>query len=330
MTAVREAADADPAVVARVTSDLAALHAELGLVRRGVTYRHWVPRGARRQRRRLFVASVAGHRPVCVAKVPLDPADEKVEEEWAVLRSLPAGGPARTRPIARLARGWVMEWAPDHDLPDAVAALTDPAGLDPLLARCVELMLRLHTAAGAWQPPPARRASPLEIAHGFLGADLERAGPAALAALAGARTGPTHGDLGPWNIRCATGRDTLTLIDWEDYQPAGIQAIDLLNTVFTCALLIFPEYPRRGFEWLGEQVFHVAGPFRSVVANALRRYARGTGQSAVALAELLPVACLWLDRRIRNQGRDTSGMFYLPLMDHFLRTAPHWIGELDE
>lgn len=314
----------DGAVIEAAQADLAKTHAERGSRGGRLAFRQWIPNGARKTRRRLFVASVLDGEPIYVAKVPLDPADRMVERELGIMRMLPVGGPRRPLPVAALGRGMVMSWVPERDLPEAIAAAGGTAGLERIMCGCVDLMVDLHRLGT--EPTVA----PEAVAREFLGADLDLAGEAALDALSRARVGPAHGDLGPWNVRENPATGALALIDWEDYLPAGIQVIDLLNLVFTCALVVFPEYPERGFGWLGEQIFDPAGPFRGAVRTALRRYARRTGQPAADLARLLPVSSLWLIRRIENQGRSAADMFYRPLMDHYLAIAPTWIGDFDD
>ncbi len=325
MRTVDARASADPALVAEVEDVLRRQYAADGVPASALRFGSWTPDSARKQRRRLFLSCGTATGTAYVAKIPLDPADEMVAKEYEVLRSPAPEGVARPTLVRGLERGFVMSWVPDRDFPDAFTANPRAAGPRALLERAVDLMLPLHTA------PAAAAGDATRIAEAYIGDGLEQAGPAALEALTRTWIGPAHGDLGPWNIRWDSSDGRLSLIDWEDYHAPGITAIDLLNTVLTSALVMFPEYRERGFDWLGDQMFAVEdGPFRPAMRAALRRYARHTGQSAADLARLLPVACLWLHRRIEKQGRPAGHLFYLPLAGYFRRAEPHWIGALDD
>ncbi|MBS2548573.1 phosphotransferase [Catenulispora sp. NL8] len=284
----------------------------------------WIPDSARRQRQRLFVSCLASDGAALVAKVPLDAADTMVDREREILRGPAPAGVRRPTLVHDLERGFVMTWVPDRDFPEALTAVESADDLRKLLEQAVDAMLPLHTGGAAGLGDGRA------VAHGYLGDLIETAGDAALEALTPTWIGPMHGDLGPWNIRWNSADGRLSLIDWEDYQQTGLPVVDLLNTVLTSALLIYPDYRTRGHDWLGEQILHSDGPFRSAARSALRRYAHATGQSAVSAARLLPIACLWLHRRVEKQGRLTGHLFYLPLMRAFQRAEPRWIGELDD
>lgn len=286
--------------------------------------RWWVPDSARKHRRRLFVAGRPSAGAEIVAKIPLDPTDPMVARERDVLRDLAPTTVPRTALVRSLERGFVMTFLPGRDFSDVLDAADSPDTLRRLLSQAVDMMLPLHAADSAGP------SNGTQVASAYVGEQLEQAGPAALDALTRTRTGPVHGDLGPWNIRWNPDREDLALIDWEDYQQVGIPAVDLLNTVLTSALLVFPEYRQRGFDWLNIQMLATDGPYRAAVRAALRRYARATGQSATDLARLLPVSCLWLHRRVEKQRRPTDHLFYLPLMRGFLAAEPRWIGALDD
>ncbi|MDI5961385.1 phosphotransferase family protein [Streptantibioticus silvisoli] len=313
-----------PQLMDRVQDTLGRLCVLDGIPEDEVRFRSWVPNSARKQRRRLFVSGGARDRPVYVAKIPLDPLDTMVVKERGILRAPAPAGVARPGVACEFDRGFVMDWVPDRDFPHAFGeGGTDRARV--LLEQAVDLMLPLHTGDPAAGPGDAT-----PIARAYLGDLLEQAGPAALDALSHTWIGPSHGDLGPWNIRWDASDGRLALIDWEDYHDSGITTIDLLNTVLTSALVVFPDYQQRGFGWLGEQMFGLDGPFRTAMRAALRRYAGATGQSAAALARLVPVCCLWLHRRIEKQGRPADHLFYRPLTEYFLRAEPDWIGALDD
>jgi len=133
-------------------------------------------------------------------------------------------------------------------------------------------------------------------------------------ALGAVRIGPTHGDLGPWNLRHDPATDEIALLDWEDYRDEGIQAVDVLNAVFTSLLVLRPEWRERGFGWLFAEAFERDPDLREFIAAGLRRYADETDQEVRALVRLLPVFCVSMIRRIEAQGRSADGMYYGPLL----------------
>jgi len=308
----------------QVRAALADLCARDGIAEEALEFRAWIPDSARKKRRRLFVSGGTGQHPLYVAKMPLDPQDTMVVKERGILGAPAPEGMTRPVLVSSLGDGFVMDWVPEQDFPQAFGN-GGPDRPRTLLEQAVDLMLPLHTGPGA-----AGTADATPLAKEYLGNLLDHAGPAALDELTRTWTGPSHGDLGPWNIRWDPADGRLSLIDWEDYHDEGITAIDLLNTMLTSALVMFPQYRERGFSWLGDQMFVLDGPYRAAARSALRRYASGTGQSAAGVARLIPICCLWLHRRIEKQGRRADHLFYRPLAEYFLREEPWWIGALDD
>ncbi|MEV0129724.1 phosphotransferase [Dactylosporangium sp. NPDC050688] len=315
MTAVEQ----HPAA-ARGAASLVALHRRLhGVGPEAVTMRTWTPHSERKQRQRLFVESTVDGRARFVAKIPLDPADTMVDRECSILSRLPAVVAARPRPVHRLDRGFVMTFVPARDFPDVMRDTPAP-GWPALLGDALALAADLHRAG-----PPATGRTAADVARTYL-PDLDTLPPAALSGLEEAAIGPTHGDLGPWNLRVAAdGR--IGLIDWEDYQPVGLPALDVLNVVLTAALVAFPDYREQGFDRLYDRVFHERNPFRSAADLALRRYAGLTGTSVAALVRLTPLFCRWMIRRIEQQGRPTAHLYYGPFAERFEAEAPTWDGD---
>ncbi|MBM2620375.1 phosphotransferase [Actinoplanes sp. LDG1-06] len=293
-----------------IADELSALHRDLdGAGRDRLSFDAWVPRSARKQRQRLFVRSSVDGVPRLVAKVPLDLEDTMVDREWDVL-SAPAGvGVPSPQPVARLRRGFAMTYVPSRDFPQAMSEA--PAHEWPaLLGAAVDLAAVLHTSDG-----DASRESAAEVAARYL-PGLAGIGPNTLRYLDGAAVGPAHGDLGPWNLR-VDGDGGLAIIDWEDYRPVGLPALDALNIVLTAGLVAFPDYVDRGFDWLYDRVFHEDNPFRTAADHALRRYAERTGSQVHDLLQLTPLFCRWMIRRIEDQGRPAGHLFFGPFAARF-------------
>lgn len=335
--ATDSAADFAAAVSADATAECdAALRELLAPLSRGhVCLRRWMPDGARRTRRRIFVGASVGAAPVLVAKVPLDDEDRMLDHEWDVLAGTDLALAGAPQPVRRLQRGFVMTWVPDVDLP----ALLHDVPMDAIrgvLQRSVDLAAGLHGARG----DPGVPGQGVAVAAGYLGGSMATLPDVTLAALTRARTGTFHGDLGPWNVRAGTTDGAMRLVDWEDYLPSGIQAVDALNLVLTSALAVYPTYSRRltspsttseqGFDWLIERMLpYGVGGFGAVAVEALTRYAVATGQSPRELAALIPVFCCWMVERIRRQGRSTDHLFYRPLLESFVADPAAWTGAFD-
>lgn len=265
--------------VAEVSEALLAVHRDTdGATKERITFRSWTPHSERKQRQRLFVESTLDGTPRYVAKVPLDEQDGMVQREWQILSGLRGLDTLRPRAVRRLGRGFVMTYVAAVDFPDRMAAAS-PAAWPELLGDALELAATVHRSA-----PASTSVTAIDVAAAYL-PDLDRLPGSALAGLDGAAVGPAHGDLGPWNLR-VDGRGRISLIDWEDYQPTGLPALDVLNVVHTAALIAHPDYRERGFGWLFEQVFHGTGAFRLAVDQALDRYARLTGADSAAIMRL--------------------------------------------
>lgn len=293
-----------------------------------VEFRTWIPRSERRQRQRLFVQSSAGGEPAYVAKIPLDPDDAMASREWQVLSTLNGTGVARPRAIRRLGDGFVMSYVPWKDFPEVMAAAR-PQEWPALLCSAADVAARLHTSwrrAGSapgqepWQQ--ATGADPVAVAASYLPAHVVL--PAAtLDWLGRARVAPTHGDLGPWNLR-VDRHGAIALIDWEDYRSAGLPALDVLNLVLTAALIAFPDYRERGFAWLFDKAFHGRNTYRCAATAAFARYRALTGTDVQAIVGLTPLFCRWMVRRIADQGRPTAHLFFTPFAEYFEAETPRW------
>ncbi|QMU67385.1 phosphotransferase family protein [Streptacidiphilus sp. P02-A3a] len=305
--------------LARTSEALIDLHRRLdGATAAEISFRTWTPRSERKQRQRLFVETTVHGEARYVAKVPLDPDDAMVDREWSILTGLDGLDLPRPRPVGRLGRGFVMSYVPFSDFPAFMAA-SAPDEWPDLLCAGVELAARLHR-----QGPRPTGVTPRAVAATYL---PDRLGlpQATLDWLDRADIAPTHGDLGPWNLR-VDQHGRLALIDWEDYRPIGLPALDVLNLVITAALIAFPDYPERGFDWLYDQVFHERNPFRTAADRALNRYALLTGQDVEAVVGLTPVLCHWMIRRIADQGRPTGHLFFGPFTERFEAETPRWSG----
>lgn len=315
--------------VGAVAQEVLALHLERtgrpAPPERNIAVRHWIPAGARKTRRRLFVRVDVGGVPVGVAKVPLAAQDPKLTHEFTVLTGLPAAFPlARPGPLGRLGAGFAMTYLDGVDLP-AVGQLTaGPEEFWHVMRPVVDGVAALHltTAAGAPHLTPEQAAAQY-VRRPWTGAEHTDN------ALRRALLAPTHGDLGPWNVRYEPGRGTVRLLDFEDYKPLGIAAVDVLNLLVTSGLLVFPDYREHGFDWLYDRVFESDHWFCGALARGLAHYAAATGQRTADVADLTPLMCQWLIERITAEGRDTSGMFYRTFADRYLSGRPAWVRSAD-
>lgn len=283
--------------------------------------RHFVPKSARATSRRLFVEVVVDGIPRWIAKVPLNDYDSMVDREWDVLVNDTWQHPAfaMPRPVARLSRGFLMSWLPQVDFPDHLARPdVDAAAVVQRAASAVaEMHLASSVAVGAADDTVRRHLGPRAIEV------PERC----WRVLRDARAGHFHGDLGPWNLRIGVG-ETLGLVDWEDRLVDGVQGIDVLNLTLTAVVAANAhDRDRTGDSLVGEMLDPRTGMGRTIVAS-LQDYATATEQDPVAIGELVAVFCLWMDERIRRQGRKTSHLFYRPLARHFADRRREWLMEL--
>ncbi|WP_314175275.1 phosphotransferase family protein [Streptomyces winkii] len=300
-----------------------------------VAVRSWTPNSARKVRRRTFVQVDVDGRPFAVAKIPLSAEDPKLARELRVLRGfgdrLPVGSP---RPMDACCGGFSMSHLPGTDLPSAIDPEAGPDALWRLLRPAVDRVVELHRT-----PPPRPEKTrpdqkdaprdPVEAAAQYVREPLFGVAHAD-AALRRALLAPTHGDLGPWNVRCEPDTERARVLDFEDYRESGVAAMDAVNLLVTCALPVFPDYTERGFDWLYERVFSGDHWFSSVLLRGVAHYARGTDQPAAPVLDLLPLTCQWLIERIEAEGRQTAHLFYGPFKDRYLDRRPSLVGSLDD
>ncbi|MFE9499905.1 phosphotransferase [Streptomyces collinus] len=289
---------------------LARMHRDLdGVEPEKITFRTWIPQGVRRSKLRLFVESLIDGVAHYVAKVHLDPADTMVAREWSILSSLVAHETPRPRAVAEISRGFVMSYVPARDFPD-VFRTADTDRQRTMLLAGVEAAAALHTRHGRLSEAGAAEAAARYL-PGLIGL-----GEGTLRHLEKTHVGPAHGDMGPWNLR-VDDHGRIGLIDWEDFRPVGLPALDVLNLVLTTALLAFPDYQEHGWDWLYERVFHSRNAFRSAAGHALERYAMSTGTDKTTILGLVPLFCRAMIQRIEDQGRTADHLFYRPFAERF-------------
>lgn len=293
MTAVREAVERATAQLTDLLGDRIEGHPQ---------FRHWIPRSERRHRQRLFVGVAVAGVPRFVAKVALDPEDAKVSGEWANLMAL------RSRidvpaPVGPIERGFVVGHVGIGDLPTALSEASDDRW-HVLLRRSVEMAAKVHESTPVGSPGEDTK-------------ELSALPEVTLAAAARGRRGPVHGDLGPWNVQVDEAGGT-RLLDWEDYQPDELVALDVLNLVLTAGLIAYPAYRERGFEWLFDRMYGDEGTYQSAVREALHRYGELTGEEPERVLALTPLFCAAMERRIEAEGRPTGHLFFGPLRRRFV------------
>jgi hypothetical protein len=286
----------------------------------------WTPASARKVRRRTFVRLDIDGEPVAVAKIPLSKSDPKLAREFEVLRSFPTPSPLGCpAPLDALCGGFTMSYLPGVDLPTAVTGADTPDELWRVLRPAVDRVVELHRSGPSVTTTPELA---LETAAHYV-RNPEFGVRHADEALRTALLAPTHGDLGPWNVRCDPRDGTARVLDFEDYRATGIAAMDVVNLLITTALAVFPEYPERGFDWLYDRVFGGDHWFGSVLARGLGHYGTRTGQRPDRVLDLLPFTCQWLIERIEAEGRDTSSLFYRPFIERYLERRPTVHGSND-
>lgn len=285
----------------------------------------WTPERARKAARRTFARLDADGMPRLVAKIPLSTSDGKVQHEYGVLAGLAAGVPTpRPAALRPLGRGFVMSYVPGTDLPDLLAARVDAGLWRAVLWPVIDLMAGLHLAEAEGGRHPVLPA--WDVARQYVAAPVND--PPRLAdAVADARTGPTHGDLGPWNVRVDVATDAVAAIDWEDYRPVGICGIDLLNLLLTIGLVAFPSYRDRGYDWLYDQILHSEHWMPGLVRDGVRHYARCVDHDPSKVLDLLPFFCQWLVTRIEAEGRDASGLFYGTFLRRYRSEPEGWVRD---
>ncbi len=292
-----------------------------------LTFESWTPVSARKTRQRRFMRLYANGEPLLVSKIPLCSDDPKAEAEFSKLRNLGAEVSVdRPRPLRAVERGFVMTNAPAEDLPDALVRRTDREEFRRLLLRTVGTIAELHNSEPA---DPGARLSPWEAARQYVAEPFAEE-PRFREALEEALVGHTHGDLAPWNIRYDETDDRVTIIDWEDYRPAGIASMDVLNLLITLSLVVFPDYRDRGFDWLYRQLFHGDHWYRQLFGEAIREYSRSTDQDPRRVLDLIPFFCQWLIARIEAEGRSTANLYYATFIAKYSAEKIDWMREFEQ
>ncbi|RUU32396.1 hypothetical protein [Mesorhizobium sp. M6A.T.Ce.TU.016.01.1.1] len=287
-----------------------------------ITYRSWTPVGARTKKKRRFTLLARDGEPKLVSKSALDADDGKVAGEFDKLTS---GSLPPTieyaRPVARTETGFIMTYVPAADLPDA---LLESGNFAALLERTVDLVAQMHNHGAVRLPDPERRWT---VARQYVSEPCT-ARSEFRAAIEGALLGPTQGDLAPWNLRHDPSTGKISIIDWEDYRPLGIAAMDIINLLVTLGLVVFPEYRERGHDWLYNQVLESEHWYALLLRRLVVRYAERVGTPPRLVIDLLPFHCQWLIARINAEGRDHAPLYYRHFFDRYTKMAPRWVEEL--
>lgn len=279
---------------------------------------HWRPNSNRKHRVRHFATLAVDGRPEFVAKIRTDPEDPKVAAEGRILRALAASGsaPARLRQVGE--EGFVMPYVPDEDLP-VMFRDAGPGQRRALAGATVDAVARFHAGNAPLQAP----LSEADLSA-FLG-DWRPGTAEARQALAAAPRGAMHGDLGPWNIRISKA-GALRMIDWEDFRPAGVPALDLLNALVTLTLLVHPDYGAMDGPTLYRKTLVEPGEMPALLREGLRAYGTQTGLGAETCLALIPTYCRAMLCRFEAEGRPTSHLFYVPLLEYFRLQDVLWIA----
>jgi hypothetical protein len=277
---------------------------------------HWRPNSNRKHKVRHFARLSSAGIPILVAKLRTDLADAKVALEARQLVRL-AGDGLAAAPIEVFGdEGFVMDYVPDLDLPD-VFRRADAAGRLDLARRMAADIAAFHMRSRLSRPPAVDLDS-------ILGAWRPTDGVVA-AALELANVGPMHGDLGPWNIRVASADGRLAFIDWEDFRPVGLPALDLLNALLTLTLLSHPAYASMDGETLYRLTLVEPGEMPTLLAEGVRVYAGLTKTDAAVCLALVPVFCRGMLQRFEAEGRPTGHLFYVPLLERFRPQDVQWM-----
>ena len=290
-----------------------------------VTFRSWTPIGARTKRKRRFTALIVDGSPALVSKMALDREDRKVAGEWIKLTGLSLAGVINhPRAIGQIGDGFIMTYAPGHDLPDALLGLDSQEQFAELLTQAVELVATMHLHGAICDRDPCKR---WDAARQYV--DQPYATETRFrTALEQAIICPTHGDLAPWNLRYDRATARITIVDWEDYLPLGIAGMDVVNLLITLGLVVFPNYRERGLDWLYDQVLNSNHWYALLVREEINHYASLTNQQPRVVIDLLPFFCQWLIARIENEGRDASSLYYKCFASRYIAQAPTWVEEL--
>jgi hypothetical protein len=283
-----------------------------------ISVSHWRPRSNRKHRVRHFATLAVDGRPEFVAKIRTDPEDPKVAAEGRILQALAASGSAPV-PLRQVGEeGFVMPYVPDEDLP----VMFRHAGAErrrALVGATVDAVARFHLGNA---PLPTPLSEPSLSA--FLG-DWRPGTARERQALAEAPCGAMHGDLGPWNIRISkTGE--LRMIDWEDFRPAGVPILDLINALVTLTLLVHPDYGTMDGPTLYRKTLVEPGEMPALLRDGLHAYCAQTGASAETCLALIPTYCRAMLCRFEAEGRPTSHLFYVPLLEYFRLQDVLWVA----
>jgi hypothetical protein len=283
-------------------------------------FRYWRPVSNRKHRIRQFVILHSSGRPQLIAKTRTEELDVKVGQEYRIIRQLAANAAWRgVRVISGGDDGFVMPFVPEHDFPDVFRR----TGFDERRALVNAAVDEIWALQRSCPLPPTPRSE--QTLNGILGSWRPTEETVA-AALTVAPAGAMHGDLGPWNMRVHPETSRLTAIDWEDYCPNGIPAIDVLNMLLTLTLLVHPDYASMPPEVLYAQTFLERSEMSALLAAGLRRYCELSGASFEMCLALVPVYCRAMLRRFEEELRPTAHLFYKPFQDRFCLGEVMWLS----
>lgn len=181
----------------------------------------------------------------------------------AVVEGIGFGAATTAKPDCEWAAR-VISWI--ADLGAASAHASAPSMIAEALGEVIE---RLDQASGLRATERA-----------FLRAGLERIG-----ALPGLVSVLQHGDPGPWNIRVQPDRGGITVLDWENAEPAGIPLWDLAFFLRSYGVLAASRAGVRGRLPRSVAIVTDAG-LRRMARDALASHARRLGMDRASIAPL--------------------------------------------
>lgn len=293
------------------------------LRRQSLRLETWQPDSARKHRVREFITLSLDEEPYYIGKIPLSPEDEKVAREYEILCRLRGRGRHIVEPLQPVSRGFVMRYCAGVDFPHALGPDDGPERWLPLVEQVMDKMAAFHSECLSAPGEVAPEAAARDYVD-----DWQPAQEVTRRALAAAQVGAAHGDLGPWNVRYDRRTDKVSFIDWEDFRPLGLPALDALNFIFTLPLLLHPDYREIGFGRLHELCFERQGTFGLIAARGLARYAAAMRVSAVDLVALLPVYYEAMVVRFRREDRPVEHLFYIPFQQRFALEQIVWLDQL--
>jgi hypothetical protein len=275
-----------------------------------IEFSRYSPARNRINRMRDFIVASSGGRPRLIAKRRLDYADTKVLREADILLSL-AKSPwhPSVKVMATAANGFVMPYVLEVDLPSVWPLLTKHRR-DAVLEAVVDEMAIFHESmkdfgvTSSYCVPDVRGATRLPP-------------PILEKLLTKAYFGPTHGDLGPWNVRCDQAAKTIAFIDWEDYQPSGMPSFDLLNFLLTMSIVEYSDFRSRGFEWLYRVVFLERTSASDMLRRGVLRYAAARQLRPDLVLAHVPLFCWSMISRFEREERPTDNLYYRYFADSF-------------